>query len=147
MAQLLKIARKPEAHSTMEEVTVTEIDVETGLEGDWRGTVKHRQVTVLARESWDAACDALRQAPPWTLRRANLLVEGVPLRESAGQRLRIGGVLLEITDECGPCTRMDAQLDGLTAVLKVDWRGGVTCRVIEGGAIAVGDPVESLDGN
>ena len=146
MARLLKIARKPEAHSSMEEVAAAEIDVETGLEGDWRGTLKQRQITVLERESWDAACDDLGQAPPWTLRRANLLVEGVPLKESAGQRLRVGSVLLVITDECGPCSRMDAQLDGLTAVLKLDWRGGVTCQVIESGAIAVGDSVELLDG-
>ena len=146
MGQLLGIARKPKSHASMDQVATAEIKVETGLEGDWRGTLKQRQVTVLARESWDAACDELGQAPPWTLRRANLLVEGVPLQETVGQRLRVGGVLLEIAEECGPCSRMDAQLDGLTAVLKVDWRGGVACRVIEGGAIAVGDSVELLDG-
>ena len=32
-------------------------------------------------------------------------------------------------------------IGGLTAALAPDWRGGVTCQVIEAGAVRVGDDV------
>ena len=105
-----------------------------------------RQVTMLAREDWQKACGLLGATLPWTLRRANLLVEGIALAESAGTRVRIGDLVLEVTGECGPCTRMDEQHEGLTAVLQPEWRGGVTCRVVSGGRIAVGDAAAATRG-
>ena len=62
-----------------------------------------------------------------------------------GRALAHGDLVLEITGECGPCTRMDEQYEGLTAALMADWRGGVTCRVISGGRVAVGDAVEAIE--
>ena len=41
-----------------------------------------------------------------------------------------------------PCARMEEAQAGLLSALAKDWRGGVTCRVLEGGPIALGDPVE-----
>jgi MOSC domain-containing protein YiiM len=78
---------------------------------------------------------------PWTTRRANLLVEGIPLAHTEGRRLQIGGLLLEITGECDPCQRMDQAKPGLQDALTPDWRGGVLCRVLEGAEIKVGDAV------
>jgi MOSC domain-containing protein YiiM len=36
---------------------------------------------------------------------------------------------------------MDIQQDGLRKALKPDWRAGVSCRVLAGGKIKVGDAV------
>jgi MOSC domain-containing protein YiiM len=117
------------------------IDVRAGVLGDARGARSGRQVTVLFRESWEAACRALGVELPWTTRRANLLVEGAAVPRE-GRHLVIGSVVLEVTQETQPCQLMEAAQPGLRAALTPEWRGGVCCRVIKGGAIRVGDGVE-----
>ena len=143
--KLVAIARRGASRAPMEELGEAAVSPEEGLDGDSRGARRFasgaRQVTVVSRESWEAACAALGAVVPWTTRRANLLVEGLDLAETTGKRLKIGPVELEVTQETGPCTRMDEQVQGLTAALQPDWRGGVSCRVVAGGAIKVGDPV------
>ena len=57
-----------------------------------------------------------------------------------GQRLAIGGVILEVTIPCEPCSRMDEIRMGLQEALQD--RRGVLCRVIEGGRISRGDVIE-----
>ncbi len=115
--------------------------VEAGLEGDLRGRPGRRQITILAREAWEQACAELGQALDWTVRRANLLVEGLDFADSTGSQLSIGpSVVLEITGETEPCRRMEIH-SGLRAALAPGWRGGVTCRVVRGGLIRAGDPV------
>jgi len=118
-----------------------------GIEGDYKGA-KHpcRGVTMLAREAWEAAL-AEFGAPPqaslsWTARRANLLVAGVALPKAVGGIVRIGPVVIEVTYPTTPCVRMDEAYPGLMKALYPDWRGGITARVVEGGRIALGDPVE-----
>ena len=123
---------------TLETVTITEAD---GVEGNARKPSR-RRVAVMAAEAWAAACEELGADLPWTLRRANLLVEGLDLPKEPGARLRIGEVLLEITQEVDPCAVMDRQHPGLKTALTPDWRGGVGCAVIEGGRVSVGDRAE-----
>jgi MOSC domain-containing protein YiiM len=55
--------------------------------------------------------------------------------------LRIGEIILEITGECDPCSRMEEISPGLRAALTPGWRGGRLARVIHGGHIAVGDAI------
>lgn len=131
----------------MQEASRARVSVEGGVEGDFRGKPGPRQVVVLGREGFEAACAALGASLPWTLRRANLYVEGLDLRDSVGARIAIGSVLLEITEECEPCFVMDRMHDGLRSALAPEWRGGVACRVLRGGEIAAGDAValESAD--
>lgn len=141
MGELLGIAIRSKSRAPMEELDSREVSSEAGLAGDFRGRAKGRNVTVLSREGWEAACADLGERLPWTTRRANLLVEGVDLAHSAGRQLRVGAVLLEITDECAPCQRMEDARSGLRAVLGRDWRAGVVCSVVEGGKLRVGDSV------
>lgn len=138
---LLGIARREATKVPMEEIDSVEVSEAAGLAGDFRGRTKDRQVTVLAREAWEAACRELGRELSWTTRRANLLVEGLDLVQTAGAVLRIGDVRLAITQETDPCAVMDRQCQGLRQALTPAWRGGVSCRVEAGGRIRRGDPL------
>jgi MOSC domain-containing protein YiiM len=138
--QLLDIAFRPKSKASMQTKAETMVSKVAGVEDDFRGKPGKRQVTVLSLEQWQLACDEVGTTLPWTLRRANLLVDGVSFDSSmVGQQIKIGRLILLITRETDPCPRMDAQHQGLTKALTPDWRGGVCCRVIADGRVKVGD--------
>jgi len=145
--RLIGIAVRPAYRAPMQTLERAHIAVGGGVEGDYKGA-KHprRGVTVLAREAWEAALADLdgNDDLPWTTRRANLLVAGVDLPRAVGGVVRIGAAMLEVTYPTTPCTRMDEARDGLLRALYPDWRGGITCRVVEGAEVALGDAVEVL---
>ena len=133
--RLIGIAIRGQSRAPMVEVDVAEITAAAGVTGDFRGRSSGRQVTVLSTEDWQAACAELGRELPWTTRRANLLVEGLSLRGTTGAVLRIGDVLLQVTGETDPCSRMEEAAEGLCSALTPDWRGGACCRVIQGGTV------------
>ena len=141
-AKLLGIAIKPKRLQPMHELNAVELSVALGLAGDSRGKPGPRQVTLLSQTAWRAACADLSVALPWTTRRANLLVDDLPLFESTGARILIGDAVLEITGETDPCSRMEKAQQGLFEALRRDWRGGVCCRVVRGGSLELGMNVE-----
>lgn len=141
VGRVLAIGLKRAHRGPIEELEEGRLTVERGLDGNVIGRPGRRQVTVLTREGWEAALDELGRSARWTTRRANVLVEGVDLAARVGRRLAVGEALLEITGEATPCRRMDAQLPGLADALAKDWRAGVTCRVLHGGAVRRGDAV------
>jgi len=136
---VLDLALRAKVREPMERRDAVRIDLDAGVSGDARGRTPRRQVVVVTREGWDAACRELGDVVPWTFRRGNVLVEGLALAGTTGRRLRLGGALLEITGECDPCENMDRQRQGLRRALVPDWRGGVMCRVLEAGPVRVGD--------
>jgi MOSC domain-containing protein YiiM len=148
--RLIGIARRPAHRAPMQTVEAALIEADGGVEGDHKGKkFPRRGVTILAREAWEAALAELAKTGgaddlPWTARRANLLIEGVELPRALGGIVAVGPVVLEITYPTTPCKRMDEARDGLMRALYPEWRGGVTCRVLEGGRVAIGDPVAVL---
>lgn len=141
--RLLGIAGRAKPSADMQTVAASRIEA-SGLAGESRPGTK-RQITVLAAEDWAEACAVVGEDLPWITRRANLLVEGMALAETVGRRLRVGEALLEVTAETDPCERMEQFCRGLRAALEPGWRGGASCRVVETGAIRVGDPVAFED--
>jgi MOSC domain-containing protein YiiM len=139
--ELLGIARRSKPREPIETANEVLITIEAGVEGDCHGSEPDRQVTVISADSWRDACQDLGMEVPWTKRRANLLLGGIDLRDTKGALILIGDVLLEIADENPPCRVMDIQQDGLRKALKPDWRAGVSCRVLTGGKIKLGDTV------
>lgn len=111
-----------------------------GVEGSV-GRSTRRQVTLLDREQWERATAALGGGIDPGLRRANILLSGIPLVETRGRTLRIGATLLRIGGETTPCERMDEAFAGLQEALRADWGGGAFAQVLVGGEIRVGDVV------
>lgn len=112
----------------------------TGLRGDQKRG-RTRQVTLLAAESWEAATTELGVEAAPRSRRANVVIRGLDLEHTIGRRLRLGPVLIQVHGETDPCEMMDRVAPGLKEALIPHRRAGVFGAVIEGGSIAVGDPV------
>ena len=112
----------------------------TGLQGDQKRG-QQRQVTLLAAEAWEAATAELGVAAPPSARRANVVIRGLDLAGTLGRRLRVGPVLIQVHGETDPCELMNRVAPGLKETLTPHRRAGVFGAVVEGGAIAVGDPI------
>lgn len=132
-----------EPMQVLERVTVTP---GKGLEGDrfkGRETSK-RQVTLIQQEHLHAIASCLqREAIEPDVFRRNIVVSGLNLLALKGKTFRIGGVVLEFTGLCHPCSKMETAL-GPGGYNAMRGHGGVTTRVVEGGELALGDKVQAL---
>jgi len=137
------IAHRPVDGDAMIEATSCQVIAGRGIDTENRKTGK-REITLLSAESWSQTCRDLGKEIPWWTRRANLLIEGFPLVDALGKRLKVGPVELLIHGETKPCKLMDAQVAGLTRALVPEFRGGVHGQVVVGGTIRIGDTVEIL---
>lgn len=125
---------------------VVEAVADKGLVGDrYAGGSGKRGVTLLQAEHLPviaglAGVDAI---DPSLLRR-NVVVSGLPVIALKGRRFRIGDVVLEGTGPCDPCSKMEAAL-GEGGYNAMRGHGGLCARIVEGGAIRLGDAVIALD--
>ena len=100
-----------------------------------------RQVTMIDAARWHSLMTELCSTRDPRERRANLLLEGIDLTGSRGRMLRVGNALLKVNGETRPCERMDDVLPGLQQAMRASWGGGAFAEVVEGGEIALDDPV------
>jgi MOSC domain-containing protein YiiM len=149
--RLAGIARHARPKGPMETLDHVAVTIGEGVHGDFRGGLaatkpgRKRQVSLIEAECVSAAMSESGAQLDWSDCRRNLLVQGLRLPRETGLRVQVGASLvIEITDECDPCERMDALHEGLRAAMTPDWRGGFLGRVIEDGEIAVGDEIRIL---
>jgi MOSC domain-containing protein YiiM len=133
-------------HGPMDRADEAELIAGRGIVGNANQGGK-RQVTIIAREAWQAVERELDERVPPETRRANLLVTGIDLANSRRRVLRIGACRVRVYGETKPCRQMEEAHAGLQSALRPDWRGGVFCEVLDDGRIAVGDAVEWIEDN
>ncbi|MGO1501442.1 MAG: MOSC domain-containing protein [Marinobacter sp.] len=116
-----------------------------GLKGDrfeGRETSK-RQVTLIQKEHLQVIASCLqREAIGPEVFRRNIVVSGLNLLALKGKMFRIGGVVLEYTGQCHPCSKMETAL-GPGGYNAIRGHGGITTRVVEGGELTLGDKVQA----
>ena len=138
------IGLRPARDERMAEVTSAEAATEGGLHGDrYQGGSGKRGVTLIQAEHLPAiAALAGREVEPALLRR-NVVVSGIPLIALKERRFRIGDVVLEGTESCDPCSRMETAL-GRGGYNAMRGMGGLCARIVSGGTFKVGDDVVAL---
>ncbi|MCL1095578.1 MOSC domain-containing protein [Shewanella kaireitica] len=142
MTKLIGIAYKTEKRGAMITTEHAAVTQSHGVENDIFGRPGKRQVTVMSVQQWQLACNEVHKNLPWFTRRANLLVDGISFSaQDQGKQIAIGELILEITGETDPCKKMAMAYPGLEKALLPDWRGGVTCRVLNDASIAINDSV------
>jgi MOSC domain-containing protein YiiM len=100
-----------------------------------------RAITLMSSERWDELMKELGATAGPEARRANLILSGIDLENTRGRTLAIGACRLRIGGETRPCELMEEAVAGLQNAMTPRWGGGAYATVVEGGSIAIGDPV------
>jgi MOSC domain-containing protein YiiM len=113
-----------------------------GLEGDRHAGRPRRQVSILNAETVRELAALGMPVEPGVLGE-NITVEGMPVMQlSDGARLRIGDAEIEITGDRPACKEMlEIHADALKAMVG---RAGKMARVVKGGTVRPGDPIELI---
>lgn len=139
------IGLRPRRDVPMDEVDEAVAVAGVGLVGDrYTAGSGNRGITLIQAEHLPviAALSGHDEVKPAILRR-NIVVARLPLVALKGRRFRIGEVLLEGTESCDPCSRMEAALgDGGYNAMR--GHGGLCARILEGGTTHRGDTVVAL---
>ena len=138
------IGVRPRRREPLQSLSRVQAVADLGLEGDHRMSKtpgSGRQVTLISREFMTQIAAHLGEADldPARLRR-NIMVSGLNLNALRRQRFWVGEALLEATQLCHPCARMEAEL-GPGGVIAMFGYGGLCAKVVQSGAIECGAPV------
>lgn len=144
VGRLERIWLKRARRGPMDPVEAAEVEAGRGIVGNLHYGGR-RQVTIVDADAWERRVGTLGATLDPSARRANLLIRGLDLAESRGRTLAIGGCRIRIGGETKPCERMDEALSGLRHALRDGWGGGAWGGVVQGGRIAIGDPVIWID--
>jgi MOSC domain-containing protein YiiM len=139
------IGIRPQRRAPLASVGQVEVIAGYGLAGDHYASKNNgkRQVTLIQAEHLEAVAKILGKPEvraDWV--RRNLLVSGINIYALRDRKFRIGGVVLEGSGTCDPCSRMEEVL-GNGGYNAMRGHGGILARIIEGGLIRMGDPVQA----
>ena len=126
----------------MDSVGSMKLIARRGIEGN-ADIGGQRQVTIIDLDRWHQLTESLGDVDP-ALRRANVAITGVDLEAMRGRKLTLGSCVIELLGETRPCRSLDFASAGLMAALDPHWGGGGYGRVLIGGLLGIGDPVELI---
>jgi len=138
VAKVANLFRATNKRLSMEELEIATLLADRGMSGCAHArTGSKRQILLVDKET----LDAMQLAPG--LIRENITTEGIDVNGlSAGQRLRVGVALLEVSAVCTPCDQLEKIRPGLRR--EIYGRRGTLCKVIEGGLVRPGDSIQKL---
>lgn len=127
----------------MRSVPTARLTTGRGIVGDRYENTRHRHVSVFATGELDAASAQLGVEIDPALTRRNVLVQADRLQPAIGDELLLGDARLQVVRGAHPCKLLDDLIgDGAKTALRR--RGGVICRVLHGGDIAVGALLQAV---
>jgi MOSC domain-containing protein YiiM len=138
MARVLHLFRAQKKRLQMDALPEVTVVANFGFEGCVHARPGSKRQALLVDSE---TLDAMNLEPG--IIRENITTEGLNVNGlKIGEQLQIGGVRLEVTAVCTPCDQLEKVRPGLRKEL---WgRRGMLCRVIAGGIIRRGDPIERL---
>jgi MOSC domain-containing protein YiiM len=139
MAKISHIFRAPKKRLPMEELEEVRVIANVGVEScaHARPGGGPRQVLLVDRETLEAM-----DLRPGVIRE-NITTEGMDVNGlTPNQELRLGEVRLQVSEICHPCDQLEKLRPGLRREMR--GRRGMLCRVLEGGMIRRGDPIERV---
>ena len=134
---------RPERRESVVVVDAIEVSEKKGILGDhYSGQSGSRHVTLIQAEHLPVVASLTgREVLDPGLVRRNIVVSGLNLLALKDQKIQIGDeVVLEITGQCHPCSKMETAL-GPGGYNAMRGHGGMTAKVIQTGMIRVGDKV------
>lgn len=142
--EILSIWLKRAHRGPMDAVPEAQLVAGSGVAGSANREGK-RQITLISDEAWRDAQEELGVEVDPSARRANVLIRGIDLQNSAGKTLRLGDCVVHLFGETRPCYVMDEAHPGLCTALGPNWRGGAWGEIVNGGTIRVGDLVSWVE--
>ena len=136
------------AHPAMEHEEI-ELVAGKGIPGDrffsWQDDYKGQLTLIDLAVIEDVRKHAGNESLPATAFRRNVVISGADLNALIGKIFRLGGNLLEGTEECRPCYWMDQACHKEGTELMMRGRGGLRCRILEDGRFKLGPTSLDLD--
>ena len=127
--------------STRVEKTSFNLDPKGIVEDKYYDKNIQRSVLITSKTSYDLAQKHNISLPFGSLGE-NILMDYNPYHLTAGDQLRIGNVILQISQNCTMCDHLSKIDENLPTLLKND--RGIFAKVIEGGMIKKGDNITLL---
>ena len=123
-------------------IDCAEAVAETGLRGDRHFGSEGSDLTLIAREAIDAVEREYGIALDPGAHRRNVTVVDADLGALVGERFRVGEAVCLETGACEPCSYLETHLGRADLTEAMAGRGGLRCRIVDGGPVAVGDTLE-----
>lgn len=143
MAKIISINKSEKKGTVKVPCGVGFLEENTGLSGDAHANGSHRQLSLLAAESYEEMYKSGADPLPYGVFAENITTEGIELYTlPVGTRLRIGECEVKVTQIGKECHR------GCEIYKKVGTcvmpKQGIFARILKGGEIHIGDKIEIL---
>ena len=150
MSEVQHIFIAPARGAAMQSLRMVEAIMDMGLAGDRYATRKSsganarpdptREVTLIESENiqyfFEQTGHRLAMSDP----RRNIVTAGIRLNDLCGRTFQIGTAMFEGIELCEPCNPLKRRTHPeLVRVLR--HRGGLRARIVQGGALSVGDAI------